>query len=128
VQAFITAGVPAAKLLMGVPFYGYGWTRVPDVDGGAFQEGTPVRGDRPYHYIQSLIAGSKVYRDPVSDTPWLFDGDTFWTFDDATSIGAKAGYAVDHGLGGLMIWELSEDTPQGMLLNAARQRLSRATQ
>ena len=125
VQAFLAAGVPAAKLLIGVPFYGYGWTQVPEVGDGVFQEGTPVRGDRPYSYIQTLVADSSVHRDPVSRTPWLFDGDAFWTFDDATSIEAKANYAIEHELGGLMIWELSEDTPQGTLLTAAHESLSK---
>ena len=119
VHAFVAAGVPAGKLLMGVPFYGYGWTQVPEVDEGVFQEGTPVRGDRPYRYIHTLEAGSKLYRDPVSGTPWLFDGDAFWTFDDAVSVENKAKYAVENGLGGLMIWELSGDTAEGALLRAA---------
>lgn len=125
VQAFLAAGVPAAKILIGVPFYGYGWTQVPEVAQGVFQEGTPVRGDRPYSYIQSLMATSSVYRDPVSRTPWLFDGDAFWTFDDPVSIEAKANYAIEHELGGLMIWELSEDTRQGTLLAAAHRGLTR---
>ena len=125
IQAFLDAGVPAPKLLIGVPFYGYGWTQVPEVADGVFQEGTPVHGDRPYSCIQSLIAGSKVYRDPISHTPWLFDGDAFWTYDDPVSIRAKAAYALEHNLGGLMIWELSNDTPQGTLLTAAHQGLIR---
>ena len=124
VQAFLTAGVPSAKLLVGVPFYGYGWTQVPEIADGVFQEGTPVRGDRPYSYIQSLVAGSKLYRDARSQTPWLFDGDAFWTFDDPISIEAKAAYALAHDLGGLMIWELSEDTAQGALLTAAHRSLN----
>jgi chitinase len=119
IQAFLDAGVPAAKLLLGVPFYGYGWTQVPEVAAGVFQEGTPIRGDRPYSYIQSLIPSSMVYRDPVSLTPWLFDGDAFWTFDDPVSVQAKASYVADHRLGGIMIWELSDDTRQGALLTAA---------
>ncbi len=121
VQAFLAAGVPSAKLLIGVPFYGYGWTQVPEVASGVFQEGTAVRGDRPYHSIQSLTAGSTIYRDARSQTPWLFDGDAFWTFDDPISIAAKADYAREHELGGLMIWELSGDTPQGALLTAAHE-------
>ena len=45
VQAFLAAaGVPAAKILVGVPFYGYGWTQVPEVGDGVFQEGTPGSG------------------------------------------------------------------------------------
>ena len=123
VQAFLAAGVPPEKLLVGVPFYGYGWTQVPEATEGVFQEGTPVRGDRPYRYIQSLAAASTVYRDPVSKTPWLFDGDAFWTFDDPISVGAKAAFAREHNLGGLMIWELSGDTPEGSLLTAAHLNL-----
>ena len=123
-QAFLDAGVPAEKILLGVPFYGYGWTQVPEIAQGVFQEGTPVRGDRPYSYIQSLVASSTVHRDPGSDTPWLFDGDAFWTFDDAASIGAKAGFVREHDLGGLMIWELSEDTEEATLLKAASRSLA----
>ncbi|MGI4758327.1 MAG: glycoside hydrolase family 18 protein [Janthinobacterium lividum] len=124
VQAFLTAGVPAGKILVGVPFYGYGWTQVPEAGEGVYQEGMPVDGDRPYSYIQTLFPNSRTYRDPVSQTPWLFDGDVFWTFDDPVSIHAKAAFAVEHGLGGLMIWELSNDTADGSLLTAARQGLS----
>lgn len=125
-RAFLAAGVPASKLLIGVPFYGYGWTQVPDVANGVFQEGTPVRGDRPYSYIQTLIPRTRVYRDPVSQTPWLFDGDAFWTFDDPVSVQAKAAYVLDHHLGGLMIWELSQDSPEATLLTAAHRVLTQA--
>lgn len=115
--------MPASKLLIGVPFYGYGWTQVPEVADGVFQEGTPVRGDRPYSYIESLFPKSAVHRDSLSQTPWLFDGDAFWTFDDPVSVQAKAAYAVEHNLGGLMIWELSGDTTQAALLKAAKRGL-----
>ncbi len=124
VQAFLAAGVPAPKLLIGLPFYGYGWTQVPEVAQGVFQEGTPIHGDRPYSYIETLFPRSKVYRDPVSQTPWLFDGDAFWTFDDPVSVQAKAAYAVEHNLGGVMIWELSGDTTQATLLKAAQRGLA----
>ncbi len=33
------AGVPLSKLLMGVPFYAYGWKQVPEEANGLFQEG-----------------------------------------------------------------------------------------
>ena len=125
VQAFMSAGVPPSKLLIGIPFYGYGWTEVPEVAHGVFQEGTPVRDERPYRDIASLIPASTLYRDPVSQAPWLFDGDAFWTFEDPLSIRAKAAYAVEHGLGGLMLWELSGDTPEASLLQAARQGLQK---
>ena len=123
VQDYLAAGVPAAKLVVGVPFYGYGWRLVPEDNNGLFQEGEPIRGDRPYSYIQTLIPQSKVFRDPASQTPWLFDGDAFWTYEDPTSIREKAAYALAQHLGGLMIWELSNDTPDATLLQSASQAL-----
>jgi chitinase len=108
---------------MGVPFYGYGWRQVPEDDNGLFQEGQSIRGDRPYSYIASLISGSTVYRDTDSAAPWLFDGDSFWTYEDPVSIRRKAGYALERGLGGLMVWELSEDDSSAVLLRTAWQAL-----
>jgi chitinase len=117
------AGVPKSKLLMGVPFYAYGWRQVPEDANGLFQEGEGIRGDRPYRYIQSIIANSTVYRDKVSQAPWIFDGDAFWTYDDPVSVGFKASYARDAGLGGLMIWQLGDDD-SAVLLRAAHKALN----
>ncbi len=124
VEAYRAAGVPAGKLLVGVPFYGYGWRMVPEENNGLFQEGEPMRGDRSYREIETKIARSKVYRDEASQAPWLFDGDAFWTYDDALSVKTKARYAVDEGLGGVMIWELGEDNDAATLLGAAYEGLS----
>lgn len=130
VTAWKDAGVPAEKLLLGLPFYGYGWRDVPDENHGFGQDGSPIRGDRPYRFIQSLIApqspagtqstgGTVVYRDPVSQAPWLYDGSSFWTYEDPVSIQTKASYAAREQLGGFMVWELSGDTPDAVLLKAA---------
>jgi chitinase len=144
VDAWKAAGVPARKLLMGLPFYGYGWRRVADEDHGFGQDGNPIRGDHPYRFIQTLLTprGSEVvatggsqglvpqattpvlYRDPVSHAPWLFDGDSFWTYEDPVSIRSKAVYAADQKLAGFMVWELSDDTADATLLKAAYHALS----
>jgi chitinase len=126
VTAYLDAGVPAQKILMGVPFYGYGWKQVITTDDGLFQQGQSIRGDKPYSYISTLVTNSTLHRDGDSQAPWLFDGDSFWTYEDATSIQRKAGYAVQRGLGGLMVWELSEDDPSATLLRAAHRALREA--
>lgn len=113
------AGVQAEKLLMGLPFYGYSWTGVEAANNGAFQPGRGVRGDQPYRYIRGIGKQFSAYRDERSRAPWLFDGTTFWTYEDAVSIGYKASYAADAHLGGVMIWELSDDTADAELLGAA---------
>ena len=120
---YIAAGVPAEKLLMGVPFYGYSWTGVERTNNGLFQAGHGVHGDEPYHYIRTLTANSPIYRDPRSHAPWLYDGETFWTYEDAVSVRYKVSYAANQHLGGVMIWELSEDTSDAVLLNTAHSAL-----
>ena len=124
IASYEAAGVPAAKLLMGLPFYGYGWHSVEEQANGLFQEGQPIRGDRPYSYIQSLAPDSTVFRDELSRAPFLFDGDEFWTYEDPVSIAYKTEYGKAQNLGGFMIWELAGDAPDGILLRTVRQSVS----
>jgi chitinase len=42
VTAYLKAGVPAAKYTMGLPLYAVGWTGVPDVNHGLYQNTTSV--------------------------------------------------------------------------------------
>jgi chitinase len=119
IASYEALGVPAKKLLMGVPFYGYSWTRVEEANHGLFQEGDGVRDDQPYHKIRALTEPFLVYRDPRSQAPWRFDGDTFWTYEDPVSVRYKVSYAARHHLAGVMIWELSGDTEDAELLQTA---------
>jgi chitinase len=125
VQAYLAAGVPAGKLLLGVPFYGYHWEQVASANDGLYQPGQSVRDDAPYSRIREVVAHSTLHRDPHSQTPWLYDGHTFWTFDDPVSAEYKANYAATHGLGGVMAWELSNDSEDGALLKAVSSGLHR---
>jgi chitinase len=119
ISAYKAAGIPARKLLMGLPFYGYGWTGVSDSNHGLFQTGQAVRGDHPYYAIRTLALPSQVFRDPRSQAPWIFDGQNFWTYEDSVSVRYKVSYASRQKMGGVMIWELSGDTADAELLNSA---------
>jgi chitinase len=119
IARYKAAGVPEAKLLMGLPFYGYSWTAVAGANNGLFQPGRAVHADRPYSYIRTLSPPFATYRDARSQAPWLFDGETFWTYEDPVSVRYKVSYARNEHLGGVMIWELSNDTADAELLKAA---------
>jgi len=125
IRGYQRAGVPVSKILLGLPFYAYSWNQVSPGNHGLFQVGEPSRVDLPYSYILSIQSKFTAYRDPKSLAPWLFDGKTFWTYDDEVSIGAKLKYARQEELHGVMIWELSGDTPDGKLLKTISEQFRR---
>ena len=51
---------------------------------------------------------------------WIFNGNTFWSFDDPSTIADKMGYVQAQGLGGAFLWDFSGDDAQGSLLAAIR--------
>ncbi len=116
VWAYMTAGVSPEKIVLGVPFYGYEWTNVPNVNHGLFQPGTPVGQGAGYKTIVPLESSFVQYRDPTTLEPWLYDGTNFWTYDDPTALAFKMRGVRELGLGGAMAWSLSGDTPDAVLL------------
>jgi chitinase len=125
IRTYEQAGIPPSKMLLGIPFYAYGWSGVADDNYGLYQQGQPIRGDHFYSYIQSIQPKFKLYRDPKSQTPWLYANKTFWTFDDPLSIRAKLEYAHNHKLAGVMGWELSNDSADAVLLKSIATALRR---
>jgi chitinase len=123
VQAYKNAGVPAAKIVLGVPFYGRGWTNVPNVNNGLYQPsstaapGTYEAGIEDYKVLKNLT-GYGQFRHPEAQAFWIFNGSTFWSYDDPTSLTNKMNYIKAQGLGGAMFWEASGDDATGSLVTA----------
>ncbi|UTR07416.1 glycosyl hydrolase family 18 protein [Alkalihalobacillus sp. LMS6] len=121
IQGHLNAGVPKDKLLMGMPFYGYGWKGCDSENNGeyAFCDGPADVGtwtnatfdyqDLKENYINQN--GYKRYWNDKSKVPFLYNEEngTFITYDDPESITHKAQYVVDHGLAGAMFWETSNN-------------------
>jgi chitinase len=122
VHAFEAAGVPAEKLVLGIPFYGHEWSNVPDRAHGLYQPGKPgAKGWANFDAIESQLIGHGYthYWDDVSQVPWLYNADThtFVSYEDAQSIAAKCRYVLAHKLAGVMFWDLEADST-GKLLRA----------
>ncbi len=126
-------GAPARQLVLGVPFYGQGWTGVPDGGtAGLFQPSTgpaPATwqaGNEDYHALKALAASGTyaVHRDTRNGFAWLYDGTNFWTYDDPQVLAAKTAYIRGARLGGAMAWSLDGDTANGELISALHRGLS----
>ncbi|GLX54499.1 chitinase [Streptomyces hygroscopicus subsp. hygroscopicus] len=117
------AGVPASKLLIGIGFYGRGWTGVTqDAPGGTATgpaAGTYEQGIEDYKVLKSScpVTGT------VAGTAYAHCGGNWWSYDTPSTIAGKMSWAKSQGLGGAFFWEFSGDTSDGELVNAISSNL-----
>jgi GH18 family chitinase len=135
VRAYLQAGVPANKLVVGTRFFGTGWAGVPNINNGLYQISTgPVRGT--WDDSGSAPTGSFGYQDlkenyigsdqrfwhPAAQVPWLYQPGpsgapgVMISYEDPQSLTAKTNYVLSTELGGMMIWALSADDGQHTLV------------
>jgi chitinase len=121
VREFEQAGVPAGKIVLGIPFYGHAWGEVAAANHGLLQPGKPVAtgvkvGDSPEEMLKS---GFLPYWDPVALAPSLYNPERklFYSYENPQSIQSKCKYVLDQGLAGVMFWDYEADS-SGALLHA----------
>jgi chitinase len=131
IRAYLRAGVPPSKLTLATPFYGHGWTGVTDEHHGLFQAaagpapGVWEAGSNDYKVLKDLTSsGFTRFWDRSARAPWLFDGTTFWTYDDPQSVSEKGAYVRHNDLAGIMLWDLTGDDADGSLIAAIHDSLS----
>lgn len=118
IEAFISRGVPASKLNLGIGYYGRGWTGVGSANNGLYQTGSAAGGTyeagiEDYKVLKNL--GWPSYIDTQARASWIYNGNTFWSYDSPALITEKMNYVKAQNLGGAFIWELSGDDAQGTL-------------
>ncbi len=119
VRLYLAAGVPAAKLNMGIPFYGHKYNNVPSGSNGLYQTFSGG-SDVSYSQAAALLSGQGYTRYWHADAkvPYLFNGSSWISYEDPESIGYKADYATAQGIAGTMVWSLGMDTADHQLLRA----------
>lgn len=124
VNAWLKVGVPASKIVLGVPFYGYIYNDVLNVNNGLYQSYSDVQSISYENIAENYLnaPGFVRYFHNVSMVPWLYNGSTFISYEDTQSMVAKAQYIKLKGLGGAAIWELSQD-PNRVLFNSLYKEL-----
>jgi chitinase len=115
-------GVPMNKLIIGAGFYSEVYENVDSVNNGLGRPGT----FKTYVNYNELIEkfkeneGFEYHWDSLAQAPFLYNKrlKTFVTFDDKKSVSLKTKYAIDNKLGGIMFWQLRQDTFKDGLLDA----------
>lgn len=127
VRQFIAAGVPPAKLVIGVAFYGREFGGVTAAHDGLYQPYKKFIAFVPWPRLKADFIGRHGFVrhwDAQADAPWLWNATThtFISYDDPESIAAKAAFVKQQHLGGIMYWEQGLD-PDGELLDAVARGL-----
>ncbi|AYL38281.1 glycosyl hydrolase family 18 protein [Streptomyces fungicidicus] len=111
-------GVPASKLLLGIGFYGRGWTGVSQAAPGGTATGpatgTYEAGIEDYKVLKNSCPATGT----VAGTAYAHCGNNWWSYDTPATINTKMAWAKSQGLGGAFFWEFSGDTANGELVGA----------
>ncbi|MEV4534872.1 glycosyl hydrolase family 18 protein [Asanoa sp. NPDC049518] len=123
IQKLKSKGIPASKLLLGVGFYGRGWSGVTqEAPGGTATgpaPGTYEQGIEDYKVLKNSCPANRT----IGGTAYAKCGSNWWSYDTPSTIGGKMSYANSQGLGGGFFWELSGDTTNGELISAMKNGL-----
>lgn len=118
--------VPASKLLLGIPFFGLGFSGVKRAGNGLYRKykgntsfGTLAPSQFQYWNLLNNYVNKNGYRrygpNRYSKEMWLYKPGArhtgiFISYDNLVTIRAKVALVKSHHLGGAMIWTVSGDT------------------
>ncbi|MFG3154370.1 glycosyl hydrolase family 18 protein [Streptomyces sp. NPDC048219] len=118
IAKFKASGVPAGKLLLGIGFYGRGWTGVTQAAPGGTATGpaagTYEAGIEDYKVLKNSCPATGT----VAGTAYAHCGTNWWSYDTPATVKSKMDWAENQGLGGAFFWEFSGDTANGELVSA----------
>ncbi|KAK0716005.1 glycoside hydrolase superfamily [Lasiosphaeris hirsuta] len=124
VTDYIAAGVPAAKIVLGMPIYGRSFANTDGigkpstgVGGGTWENGV-------YDYKVLPRPGAQAFTDGKAGATYSYDPATreLVSFDTPELVGRKVSWLKQRGLGGSMFWEASADRTDGASLIATSSR------
>jgi GH18 family chitinase len=127
--------IPKNMLNIGAPFYSRGWKNVNGSTGknGLFAQasGAPIGdlddpqspgGQNSFSTMKRLenTAGYVKYRDSYAKVPYLYNPElkVMLSYEDEQSLSDRCDFVNNNGYGGMIIWEISNDDPQGFPLTS----------
>lgn len=115
IKEWIKRGIPANKLVLGLPYHGYAWTLVNPAHNSI---GSPARGlaitkdgSMSYSYIKKYLSSYRAVS--MYNATYVVNYciiNSYWIgYDDVDAIRTKVAYAKDLGLLGYNVWQVPND-------------------
>ncbi|MFA6277985.1 MAG: glycoside hydrolase family 18 protein [Pedobacter sp.] len=123
IQAYINAGVPSSKIVLGIAFYGRNLKLNSNAQkglGDTILSSANSYGNG-YTFLKDSLINKKgfiEYKDEDAKAPFLFNPTTkqYISYDNEWSVANKCDYVLKNKLGGVMFWEYNSDK-KGYLLD-----------
>ena len=124
VEAYLEAGIPKEKMVLGMGTYGRTFKVTgsltasdsgpgkPYSGPGSAGPGTRIPGILAYYEIKSRLSSGDLTRgwDEPTLTPYASSQTGDWvSYDDEESLAYKVSYAIEKGLAGAMVWAIGQD-------------------
>lgn len=116
VRFCLDQGVKPEQIVIGAAFYGRAWKGVPPNNNGLYEKNSGAHiGWSTYSQIRNEFEPDKAYKrywDSLAKAPYLYNAkdSIFISYDDSVSVRLKTEYALNKKLGGIMFWQLANDT------------------
>eukprot|EP01018_Ginkgo_biloba_P035613 Gb_03080 [translate_table: standard] len=120
IGSWLDAGIPAHKVVMGMPLYGRSWMLknkkkvgigAPAVAAGPRQKLSDQAGFMMFSEIENFVLknNASVVFDNATVSAYCYAGDVWIGYDNEESVNKKTMFAKDRGLLGYFFWAVSHD-------------------
>jgi chitinase len=123
VQKLKGKGVPASKILLGVPFYGRGWSGVTQAAPGGTATGAGPGTYEPGIEDYKVLKNTCPATGTIAGTAYAKCGSNWFSYDTPATMAGKMQYVRQQGLGGAFFWEFNGDTANGELITAIKNNI-----
>ncbi|KAH9700067.1 Receptor-like serine/threonine-protein kinase [Citrus sinensis] len=129
-KAWIERGLPADKLVMCLPFYGYAWRLVKPEDNGigaaaagpALHDSGLVTYKEINNHIKTYGPDVQVMYNSTYEVNYCSIEKIWFGFDDVEAVRMKVAYAKEKKLRGYFVWRVDYDDHNWVLSQAAAQK------
>ncbi|SMF83918.1 chitinase [Paenibacillus uliginis N3/975] len=121
ITMYLDHDIDSKKLLLGVPAYSYGWKNVKSDKDGLFKPGKPIdinKVDLSYRKLEKDYLNNKDYKryyDNKAKAAYLYNGNTFISYEDKEALQEKVNYIKSKDLAGAMVWQYAQDAEDGIV-------------